>query len=126
MTSLTQSMEYGLILEFVGRLPVIATLEDLDEASLKLILTQPKTALMKQYRRLFEMEGVDLTVAAEWSAARVPRSCGRSPSWRWRRPPARPRGRSLSAFYPRAILGRDDLGAEADRARPAARRNDLL
>ena len=51
--------------EFVGRLPVIATLEDLDEASLKLILTQPKNALVKQYQRLFEMEGVNLTIAAE-------------------------------------------------------------
>ena len=58
-------LKYGLIPEFVGRLPVIATLEDLDEASLKLILTQPKNALVKQYQRLFEMEGVDLTVAEE-------------------------------------------------------------
>jgi len=58
-------LKYGLIPEFVGRLPVIATLEDLDEASLKLILTQPKNALVKQYQRLFEMEGVKLSVAAE-------------------------------------------------------------
>jgi ATP-dependent Clp protease ATP-binding subunit ClpX len=58
-------LKYGLIPEFVGRLPVIATLEDLDEASLKLILTQPKNALVKQYQRLFEMEGVNLTIAAE-------------------------------------------------------------
>ena len=58
-------LKYGLIPEFVGRLPVIATLGDLDEASLKLILTQPKNALVKQYQRLFEMEGVDLTVTAE-------------------------------------------------------------
>jgi ATP-dependent Clp protease ATP-binding subunit ClpX len=58
-------LKYGLIPEFVGRLPVIATLEDLDEASLKLILTQPKNALVKQYQRLFKMEGVDLTVATE-------------------------------------------------------------
>ena len=43
-------LKYGLIPEFVGRLPVIATLEDLDEASLKLILTQPKNALVKQYQ----------------------------------------------------------------------------
>ena len=50
-------LKYGLIPEFVGRLPVIATFEDLDEASLKLILTQPKNALVKQYQRLFEMEG---------------------------------------------------------------------
>ena len=60
-------LKYGLIPEFVGRLPVIATLEDLDEASLKLILTQPKNALVKQYQRLFEMEGVHLTMAAEAS-----------------------------------------------------------
>jgi ATP-dependent Clp protease ATP-binding subunit ClpX len=58
-------LKYGLIPEFVGRLPVVATLEDLDEASLKLILTQPKNALVKQYQRLFEMEGVDLTVAEQ-------------------------------------------------------------
>ena len=58
-------LKFGLIPEFVGRLPVIATLEDLDEASLKLILTQPKNALVKQYQRLFEMEGVKLSVAAE-------------------------------------------------------------
>src|SRR4029077_20641557 len=58
-------LKYGLIPEFVGRLPVIATLEDLDEASLKLILTQPKNALVKQYQQLFEMEGVNLTVAEE-------------------------------------------------------------
>jgi ATP-dependent Clp protease ATP-binding subunit ClpX len=58
-------LKYGLIPEFVGRLPVIATLEDLDEASLKLILTQPKNALVKQYQQLFAMEGVDLTLAEE-------------------------------------------------------------
>jgi ATP-dependent Clp protease ATP-binding subunit ClpX len=58
-------LKYGLIPEFVGRLPAIATLEDLDEASLKLILTQPKNALVKQYQQLFEMEGVNLTVAEE-------------------------------------------------------------
>jgi ATP-dependent Clp protease ATP-binding subunit ClpX len=56
-------LKYGLIPEFVGRLPVVATLEDLDELSLKRILTEPKNALVKQYQRLFEMEGVDLTVA---------------------------------------------------------------
>ena len=58
-------LKFGLIPEFVGRLPVVATLEDLDEASLKLILTQPKNALVKQYQRLFEMEGVALTVTEE-------------------------------------------------------------
>ena len=58
-------LKYGLIPEFVGRLPVVATLEDLDEAALKLLLTYPKNALLKQYQRLFEMEGVHLTMAAE-------------------------------------------------------------
>ncbi len=53
-------VKYGLIPEFVGRLPVIATLEELDEASLIKILTEPKNALTKQYARLFEMEGVTL------------------------------------------------------------------
>ena len=58
-------LKYGLIPEFVGRLPVVATLEDLDEPSLKLILTEPKNALVKQYQRLFEMESIDLTLAEE-------------------------------------------------------------
>jgi ATP-dependent Clp protease ATP-binding subunit ClpX len=54
-------MRFGLIPEFIGRLPVLATLEDLDEAALVTILTEPKNALVKQYKRLFEMENVDLT-----------------------------------------------------------------
>ena len=58
-------LKYGLIPEFVGRLPVLATLEDLDELSLKRILREPKNALVKQYQRLFEMEGIDLTLAEE-------------------------------------------------------------
>jgi ATP-dependent Clp protease ATP-binding subunit ClpX len=58
-------LKYGLIPEFVGRLPVIATLEDLDEASLKRVLIEPKNALVKQYQWLFEMEGVDLSLAEE-------------------------------------------------------------
>jgi ATP-dependent Clp protease ATP-binding subunit ClpX len=53
--------KFGLIPEFVGRLPVIATLEDLDEGALIQILTEPKNALVKQYQRLFEMEGVGLS-----------------------------------------------------------------
>jgi len=53
-------LKFGLIPEFVGRLPVIATLEDLEESALVRILTEPKNALVKQYRRLFEMEKVDL------------------------------------------------------------------
>jgi len=58
-------LKYGLIPEFVGRLPVVATLEDLDEGSLKKILVEPKNALVKQYQRLFEMESIDLTLAEE-------------------------------------------------------------
>ncbi|MAK64438.1 MAG: ATP-dependent Clp protease ATP-binding subunit ClpX [Maricaulis sp.] len=54
-------LRFGLIPEFVGRPPVIATLEDLDEDALVQILTEPKNALVKQYQRLFEMEGVGLT-----------------------------------------------------------------
>ncbi|MDO9623878.1 MAG: ATP-dependent Clp protease ATP-binding subunit ClpX [Pseudomonas sp.] len=53
-------VKFGLIPEFVGRLPVIATLDELDEAALMQILTEPKNALTKQYAKLFEMEGVDL------------------------------------------------------------------
>lgn len=53
-------IRYGLIPEFVGRLPVIATLDELDEDQLLRILTEPKNALTKQYKRLFEMEGSEL------------------------------------------------------------------
>jgi ATP-dependent Clp protease ATP-binding subunit ClpX len=53
-------VKFGLIPEFVGRLPVVATLEELDEAALISILTDPRNALTKQYRRLFEMEGAEL------------------------------------------------------------------
>jgi len=53
-------IKYGLIPEFVGRLPVVATLEELDEDALVEILTEPKNALTKQYQKLFEMEGVEL------------------------------------------------------------------
>jgi ATP-dependent Clp protease ATP-binding subunit ClpX len=54
-------LRFGLIPEFIGRLPVVATLEDLDESALIEILTKPKNALIKQYARLFEMEGVKLS-----------------------------------------------------------------
>jgi ATP-dependent Clp protease ATP-binding subunit ClpX len=53
-------IKYGLIPEFVGRLPVVATLEELDEFALVQILTEPKNALTKQYERLFEMEGCEI------------------------------------------------------------------
>ena len=54
-------VKFGLIPEFIGRLPVLATLEDLDEDALIQILSEPKNALVKQYQRLFEMEDVELT-----------------------------------------------------------------
>jgi ATP-dependent Clp protease ATP-binding subunit ClpX len=53
-------VKFGLIPEFVGRLPVFAVLEELDEEALKQILTEPKNALIKQYAKLFEMEEVEL------------------------------------------------------------------
>ncbi|HRK64565.1 MAG TPA: ATP-dependent Clp protease ATP-binding subunit ClpX [Terricaulis sp.] len=58
-------LKFGLIPEFVGRLPVLATLEDLDEPALITILTEPKNALVKQYQRMFEMEKVKLTFPNE-------------------------------------------------------------
>ncbi len=62
-------LKYGLIPEFIGRLPVIATLDDLDEAALTNILTEPKNALVKQYRKLFEQEGVELKFTDDAYAA---------------------------------------------------------
>ncbi|MBI5040449.1 MAG: AAA family ATPase, partial [Gammaproteobacteria bacterium] len=53
-------IRYGLIPEFVGRLPVVATLEELDEAALVQILTEPRNAITKQYGKLFEMEGCEI------------------------------------------------------------------
>ena len=53
-------LKYGLIPEFIGRLPIIATLEDLDEKSLVKILTEPKNSLIKQYQELFKLEGAKL------------------------------------------------------------------
>jgi hypothetical protein len=58
-------LKFGLIPEFIGRVPVIATLDDLDEEALMRILTEPKNALVRQYQRLFEMEDVQLTFAEE-------------------------------------------------------------
>ena len=61
----TDLVKYGLIPEFVGRLPVLATLEDLDEDALVKILTEPKNALTKQYKKLFEMENTKLDFRKE-------------------------------------------------------------
>jgi ATP-dependent Clp protease ATP-binding subunit ClpX len=58
-------VKYGLIPEFVGRLPVVATLEELDETALVRILVEPKNALVKQYQQLFAMEGTQLDIREE-------------------------------------------------------------
>ncbi len=58
-------LKFGLIPEFIGRLPVIATLDDLDIAALVSILSEPKNALVKQYQRLFDMEGIKLEVTED-------------------------------------------------------------
>ena len=58
-------LKYGLIPEFIGRLPIIATLENLDEASLIKILTEPKNSLIKQYQELFRFEGAKLTFKSD-------------------------------------------------------------
>ncbi len=70
-------LRFGLIPEFIGRLPVIATLEDLDEPALIKILTEPKNALVKQYARLFEMEGVKLNFTVDALSAIAKRAIER-------------------------------------------------
>ena len=70
-------LKFGLIPEFIGRLPVIATLEDLDEKALTEILTKPKNALTKQYGRLFEMEGVKLSFTEDALKAVAKRAISR-------------------------------------------------
>jgi ATP-dependent Clp protease ATP-binding subunit ClpX len=62
-------LKFGMIPEFVGRLPVVATLEDLDESALIKVLTEPKNALVKQYQRLFELESVNLEFSEDALAA---------------------------------------------------------
>ena len=69
-------IKYGLIPEFVGRLPVVATLDELDEAALIQILTEPKNALLKQYQKMFSMEGVELEVRPEALHAVAHRGAG--------------------------------------------------
>ena len=131
-------LKYGLIPEFVGRLPVVATLEDLDEPSIKRILMEPNNAPAKQYQRMFEMETVDLTLADEArpqsrarpSTARPARAgCARS----WRRSCSTPcsncpvlrvsKRSSFRAKSSRAARGHSTFMPTAPivRARPAAR-----
>ena len=70
-------VKYGLIPEFVGRLPVVATLEELDEIALVRILVEPKNALVKQYQQLFAMEGAQLDIREEALQAIARRAMGR-------------------------------------------------
>ena len=70
-------LKFGLIPEFVGRLPVIATLEDLDEDALIQILSQPKNALLKQYQTLFNMEKTNLTFTDDAQKAIAQKAIGR-------------------------------------------------
>ena len=70
-------IKYGLIPEFVGRLPVVATLDELDEAALIQILTEPKNALLKQYQRMFSMEGVELEMRSDALTAVATRALAR-------------------------------------------------
>ena len=70
-------LKFGLIPEFVGRLPVIATLQDLDEDALIKILTEPKNALVKQYQTLFEMENIKLTFSDDALSAIAKRAIKR-------------------------------------------------
>lgn len=70
-------VKYGLIPEFVGRMPVIATLEELDEDALVTILTEPKNSLVKQYQKLFELEGVALEIRDDALSAIAKRALAR-------------------------------------------------
>ncbi len=70
-------IKYGLIPEFVGRLPVVATLDELDETALVQILTEPKNALTKQFAKLFKMEGVELEFREDALAAIAKRALAR-------------------------------------------------
>jgi ATP-dependent Clp protease ATP-binding subunit ClpX len=70
-------VKYGLIPEFVGRLPVVATLQELDEEALVRILVEPRNALVKQYQQLFAMEGAELDIREEALRAIAKRAMGR-------------------------------------------------
>ena len=70
-------LKFGLIPEFIGRLPVVATLDDLDQKALVDILTRPKNALVRQYQRLFEMESVKLTFSDDALTAIARKAMGR-------------------------------------------------
>ncbi len=106
-------LKFGLIPEFIGRVPVIATLDDLDEEALMRILTEPKNALVRQYQRLFEMEDVQLSFAEDSlrtiSKKAIERKTGaRGLAVDHGRHPARHDVRA--AEPPRRGRGRDQLG----------------
>ena len=101
-------LRFGLIPEFVGRLPVVATLEDLDEAALVEILTKPKNALVKQYHRLFEMEDVSLEFTDEAYSAIAQKAIARKTG-----------ARGL-----RSIMGGYSVGPDVRPARPRRGRRD--
>ncbi|NND85531.1 MAG: ATP-dependent Clp protease ATP-binding subunit ClpX, partial [Acidimicrobiia bacterium] len=69
--------KFGLIPEFIGRLPVVATVEELDKSALIRILTEPRNALVRQYRKLFEMDGVELVFTQESLEEIAERAMGR-------------------------------------------------
>ncbi|MGB5168733.1 MAG: ATP-dependent Clp protease ATP-binding subunit ClpX, partial [Acidimicrobiia bacterium] len=68
---------YGLIPEFIGRLPVIATVDDLDTEDLIHVLTEPKNSLVKQYGKFFEMDGVELLITTDALRAIAEQAMGR-------------------------------------------------
>ena len=87
-------IKFGLIPEFIGRLPIVSALHELDEASLVRVLTEPKNALTKQYQKYFEMENVKLKFTPEALKAvaleAIQRQSGArglrailAPDWRW-------------------------------------------
>ena len=75
-------LKFGLIPEFIGRLPIVATLRDLDKEALIQILVEPKNSLVKQYQKLFEIDGVELTFEKEALEAIVEKAIERKRSKR--------------------------------------------
>ena len=111
-------IKFGLIPEFIGRLPVVASVTNLDKESLVKILTEPRDALSKQYQRLFDMDGV----ALEFDRGRAGRDRRRGDPARHRRPrPAGDHGRGPAAGDVRGA-GRDDVERVVVTARDRAQR----
>ena len=109
-------IKFGLIPEFIGRLPVVASVTNLDKESLVKILSEPKNALVKQYTRLFEMDGVELEFSRRRAGGH--RRSGHPPRHRCPRP-ARDHGRSPAAGdvrHPQPRRRRQGRGHQGDRA----------